>query len=436
MRAPTRRWPPKALPRVLNTAAARGIAVIPLLGDSSWAIYPTAAEFVIRALAKTRLIMPGPDGVIRLALDIEPEELPGYAGADPRDPDAMKRQTETQATYWRNIFVVVARVRETLERTFEPLGTQARNHTEVTLFVSPHVTGLLREYNRTAPPSSRVLVPRGTRLMVMAYSDNPNASAEAVSRSVQDVAADPDTFPCVTVGAAVETGPGPKGGGDRSAHPPTGGDEPRVQPRVFRAHAGVGRLGGVAPGRGVHGLAVGGAAGGGLLATVRAARTAGCREVPGRPRDDGASRGVLRAGQRPPPRHQSVGSHPAIRAADDQRRGRGSDGGDGISNHVGNGSADGPPREAGILLRSRCASAGPRPRCVGDAGVVDVQHAVRGRRPHYGGEADDRGPFGAGRDHHLARWSGGAGPPGHRRREYSGRRPARGAGCRHHPVAG
>ncbi|MBI4227861.1 MAG: hypothetical protein HY600_06300, partial [Candidatus Omnitrophica bacterium] len=211
--SPSRQWPANRLAAFMKQAGMAGVQVVFLLGDPAMAVYPEAARYLLRALVDIEALRPYfhdelHNNVLHIAWDIEPKELKELG--DYNDPDLRKRRT-ARARYWANILQVVEGTQEFLRHEFQMMAQPngASDGLEVTLFVPGDFAEEIEQ--------AQLVVPAGTRLLVMGYHDDPRKVVKDVEAVVAAVTRDrgqpleKQRFPRVTVGAAIETSPSPEG---------------------------------------------------------------------------------------------------------------------------------------------------------------------------------------------------------------------------------
>ncbi len=160
--SPYRPWTLEGLAEFIQQAREQGIEVVPIMGDPIMAAFPTAATFMTRQLAATGILIPDKDGVIKVAYDIEPDDLDDYR----KGTDAEKK------VYWENIIKIAEETQRLLSHRFQPMASSDRRDVEVTLFVPSYFPQFAERMGLKIPP--------GTRLVTMAYSNKTRGTGREI----------------------------------------------------------------------------------------------------------------------------------------------------------------------------------------------------------------------------------------------------------------
>ncbi len=163
--SPLRSWSVKKFLELRELARRRGVHIVPILGDPSMGEDPDLARRLMRDFMATGVFVPDSDGVVRIALDIEPDDPDALKAKDGDTPDQIAGKKAKEKEFWENVRKVVRGTQRDFHRRFQLpyLAEEDRSSVEITLYVPPDFFDIVRRHD--------LQMPKGVRFVVMTYSN-------------------------------------------------------------------------------------------------------------------------------------------------------------------------------------------------------------------------------------------------------------------------
>ncbi len=177
--SPYRPWAVEGFLRLRELARRYGVHVVPIIGDPSMGEDPDLGRILMRDFMATGVFAPDSDGIVRLALNIEPDDPEAFKVKPGDKPAVVAEKEKKEGEFWENVLKVVRSTQKYFHRRFQLPSSEDRSSVEVTLYVPSNFYDLIRN------PKYNLKIPPGVRFIFMPYSNQPQEVARKASQPLQ-----------------------------------------------------------------------------------------------------------------------------------------------------------------------------------------------------------------------------------------------------------